>query len=567
MGDFALAVGMMKLARDKATGILEVDAGIKHTLIEWIAGRPVFANESAPTEPLGRLLVRQGRLTSGQYELTMKHFEQRSEVDPKLRFGEAVVELGLLSSEQVQRALVDQLRWRIIRSIQLEDPIWTFKTAPPTEDPTAVFPFAVEPLILTATRWIDPARLDRFLAPNLGDKPRLATTATKVRALLELEEVEGAFVAGLDGGRSIQALLHEFDAKLDVRALITTLAVTGGCMPLGAPSAPELTDAAKAAAVTTPLARPTTPLIAIPEAPPSASVLSRMAKTKNLARRLAPQTPHRPMLIMGRSSARLPPDPEPFAGTPSPSTKLPVAEPAAAAPIPILRKTPPPRSRTDPRISADRAFEAGKKMLFADNLEQAQVEFRRAAELLEGLAEYRLYALWLDWVRGSTGAEHVAALTATARETIVQDPNLAFPRYVLGRLALAAGDAKHAKPLFQFAVKLDATLLDAQRYVRLMERRERDGTAGTANDLFEPRTESTAPPAAVGSRSEAPARKPPGESPPATTAPSRRPPAPPAPSPPPAPTVRGNRRGMVLVAACVVVLAAAYGAMRLLGYV
>jgi len=96
-----------------------------------------------------------------------------------------------------------------------------------------------------------------------------------------------------------------------------------------------------------------------------------------------------------------------------------------------------------------------------------------------------------------------------------------------------------------------------------MERRERDGTAGTADDLFEPRTESTAPPAAVGPQSEAPARKPPGESP---TAPSQRPPAPPAPSPPPAPTVGGNRRGMGLVAAGVVVLAAAYGAMRLLGY-
>ncbi len=142
--------------------------------------------------------------------------------------------------------------------------------------------------------------------------------------------------------------------------------------------------------------------------------------------------------------------------------------------------------KADPRLAAEQAFQAGKKYLHADDLQHAMVEFRRAADLMDASAEYRLYVQWLEWVGGNTAAEQSTALGATAREAAVQDPNLAFPRYVLGRLALAAGDVKHAKLLFKFAVKLDSTLLDAQRYLRLINLRKGSATPADAFQVFKP---------------------------------------------------------------------------------
>jgi hypothetical protein len=189
------------------------------------------------------------------------------------------------------------------------------------------------------------------------------------------------------------------------------------------------------------LARPATPLVAIP---PSADVLARMASSRALARRLAPQSLGKQMPT-GSGKIRVPPPLE--------------VESPPIAPVAL------PRSEPPPELSAERAFQAGKRLFQAGKLALALADIGRAVELAEGLAEYRLYQEWIEWVQGRTDAAHVAALKATAREAAIHDPNLAFPQLVLGRLALSEGDTERARSLLMFARKLDPTSLETKQYL------------------------------------------------------------------------------------------------------
>jgi hypothetical protein len=525
MADFELALSMMTLARTKATGVLEVEKAEKRAEIEWSAGHPVFATENTHGETLGRLLVRQGLLTAPQYEAAIQRMADRSTGDREALFGDTVVELGFLDSKQVQQALLDQLRWRIVRCLQHEEPVWRFKASSEVVD-AAAYPFDVEPLILLAMRWTDPARLDRFLGAHTAHSPRLLVGASEVTSTFRLEVDENPLLARMDGSRSIKALLEEFGATLDARAILVSLLLTGTCTA----TAP-LIDVSHTVPVPAP---PRAPPPGGPPAPrpapaarpdvtvrtPSPKVLSRMAGARVLAQRLAPHglgkqvgtvpgtgIPRQPPTVSATSLGKqvgtgpghalgkqLPTGSGTGLGKQLPTgsggglgRQLPTGSGQAHLPGAPKREGGAGAEQaavTDPRLAAEQAFQAGKKFLHADDLERALVEFRRAASLLNASAEYRLYAQWLEWLGGNTAVEHSTALGATAREAAVQDPNLAFPRYVLGRLALAAGDVKHAKLLFKFAVKLDATLLDAQRYLRLIDLRKGAAVPAEAAELF-----------------------------------------------------------------------------------
>jgi tetratricopeptide (TPR) repeat protein len=119
------------------------------------------------------------------------------------------------------------------------------------------------------------------------------------------------------------------------------------------------------------------------------------------------------------------------------------------------------------RILAEKAFQAGKAFVRANNMKDAAVELQRAATLFPAI-EYELWASWTSMRADKAGeSTHAAAVRALAEKAIEQDPSLGFAYFVLGHLALRSFDAARARELFAKARALDPATTSEAKDVRL----------------------------------------------------------------------------------------------------
>ena len=135
---------------DRRTGILEVRADGVGTRLYFEAGKLVFAEDDAPGETFGRLLVRQGVITNDQFVRVIDAMTLAAKGDNPLRFGEVAVGQGVLTISQVERGLADQVRGIIGRALQRDESQWTFVAFPSAPKPPRIFPIDLDQLISAA---------------------------------------------------------------------------------------------------------------------------------------------------------------------------------------------------------------------------------------------------------------------------------------------------------------------------------------------------------------------------------------------------------------------------------
>ena len=106
-------------------------------------------------------------------------------------------------------------------------------------------------------------------------------------------------------------------------------------------------------------------------------------------------------------------------------------------------------------LLAEKAYQAGKKLVRAHRLAEAVVELKRAASLYKAV-EYDLWAAWAEARADALGEDvHVDALRAAAELAIEQDTERGFATFVLGHLAKRRGDDARAAELFARARAID----------------------------------------------------------------------------------------------------------------
>jgi hypothetical protein len=151
----ALVRSMLVLRNERRTGMLRVESDTTKTFVYLREGVPVFAEEGSHGETLGRLLVRQRVLTQEQYVTVIQNMTDALVLNEQLRFGELAVELGFMTEEAVTKALVDQMRWKIVRIFQRDDVRWELLESASHLDGIGHFPMRIEALVLDAVRWVD----------------------------------------------------------------------------------------------------------------------------------------------------------------------------------------------------------------------------------------------------------------------------------------------------------------------------------------------------------------------------------------------------------------------------
>ena len=126
------------------------------------------------------------------------------------------------------------------------------------------------------------------------------------------------------------------------------------------------------------------------------------------------------------------------------------------------------------KLVAEREFQTALGHFKSFRYSDAAPGFTRAAELLPQSAEYRLYSRWNNiLLKGAPMQVHERGEAwRLALAAIAADPNSAFAHYVAGAVAQEDGQKPIAHRYLSRAVALDPQLVDAQRRLRIVDRRE-----------------------------------------------------------------------------------------------
>ena len=232
----ALASALLQLASARETGVLEVRSGAVRTRIFLQAGAPVSTEGGSLRETLGRMLLRRGELAEADYVRVIERMTEQVMANEHQRMGEVLVELGLLSSEDVHRALAAQAVEKVTACFQWTNASWTFAELDAL--PEELEPFSLPPterLVLAGLReHAAPEALAAWLAPHASARPRLKRPLAALAELLDLDAAALLALERLDGSRTLDAVARQNAA---LPALLATLRLIDA-LELGANAPP-----------------------------------------------------------------------------------------------------------------------------------------------------------------------------------------------------------------------------------------------------------------------------------------------------------------------------------------
>jgi len=491
----SLAELLMDRKTARATEVLEVRAAGVCTAIHLLDGQPVFAEGGALPETLGRQLVRRGRIGHDDYVRVVARMTEAVIRHESLRLGEVLVELGLLSPAEVYDALALQVREKILACFQWERFAWDIHEAFEGPEDLGIYQCPpTEALILAGIRaHYGPERVEAVLEPHAHAAPSLRAPFEAVVAAFHPTPTEQRLLRALDGRQSVEALarsgildpLHSGQV-LSALTLAGALSFRGAKAPARPAAAADEFPARRAprAAPARPAATPPRPDAPRRRAPtaaagaapprPAADAAQTAPSAPTPSADAAPAAPPR-----GAESAPVRP--------PAPAPKQPASEAAAAArrafdPLAQLRRRMGiggPGAKHG-RLEAEDAFNQGLRLLRESALPGALREFRRAVERMPEEPEYRLLEAWLEYrtAHGADARPLAAAKVRACAERVLRASRTSARAYgILGQLALQEGEDEAAERWLRVAMRYDASDVETQRALRLLERRHR-GKAG-----------------------------------------------------------------------------------------
>lgn len=516
----AIAIGVLKmlleLQQTRKTGALDVAGPGARVRLFVEDGKVVYADEGTLGETLGRILVRERVLTQEQYAAAIEWTTELRASGKPAKLGEVFVALGLLTRDQVHAALSAQMQQKVMRALGWAAATFRFIESPGPLEIADRFETPIEPLVVAALRLADRERIDELLSQS---RPRHAALrgdrvpgggSTKLETIARLNAcrlppADDAFARTLDGSRTVAELLAEEDEEgVDRAVILAALLLTDALdlhrgptavRPMSKPKTKSRAKSAAQSALPTPKGSVPEPPEkrqppASPEPPPKTAAATVDAATvPPISVLTAPSVEPLPTVpapsVTVTSTAPLPSVLVPANATRTPSSSKPASAPrtasASLAAIAAPARTPAPRVAGSPSGSppapsapaiapllAERAYQAGKKLVRAHRLADAVVELTRAASLYPAV-EYDLWAAWAAARADARGEDgHAETLRAVANLAIEQDTERGFATFVLAHLARRSGDTASAQVLFAKARAIDPEVATIDAWDRRM---------------------------------------------------------------------------------------------------
>lgn len=428
----SFAERLLLLNRYRRTGVMEVKAHSVCTFVYLQQGVPVFAEEGGLQETFGRVLLSQGLLDQEQYARVIQRMTDEVVGSEPMRFGEVAVALGFVNLEQINHALAEQVRQRVLHCFQWSEVECDFKPIVEALEEVAHYPLDVAPLVLEGVKkFYDHERVGAVLAPFRSTYPTVHGEASTLGGRFKMKPTEVQFLKGLDGRMTLDR--HLATASLDPlhgSQLLATLILS------------DAIDLATDRQVNSMEMR-------------AANVERVAVRSKLLSPNRSPPEEPAPLPVVDVAPRAEPPQ------RPGPSRR-----PSIPPSVKIKRA----------RLQAEAKFQRGKRALEQNHLGRAVEHLRAASELYPQAIEYELYARWAQLlVTKVPSQEHELReiLTRLYRDALKQDTEMAFAHYVRAHLDLAAGDEEKARRAFRRAHRLDPGMLDAERHLRVLASRRK----------------------------------------------------------------------------------------------
>lgn len=466
----SLAEVLMDRKAARASEVLEVRSAGVCTAIHLHAGDPIFAEGGSLQETLGRQLVRRGAIGQEDYARVVARMTERVIQHQSLRLGEVLVELGLLSPAEVYDALALQVREKIVACFQWER--FEYDLHEVLDEPGELGIYQCPPmeaLVLAGVRaHYGPERVEAVLGRHARAALVLNAPPEELVPLFQPTAAEQRLLRAVDGTHTADDLARSgLLGPLPAGQLLAALALGGAlgyrALPAAArPAAPRAAPSREAA--------PTR--LRLSPVAPSARPAAAAAGAQAPARTAAPAHSQAPAATAAHAPA-----PAAVAGNASASSARRAFDPL----VQLRRKMgvgpgAGVRDAKQARLEAEHAFNQGLRLQRESLLPGSLREFRRAVELLPDEPEYRLLESWLEYRLAQGADAHALAaakVRACAERVLRASRTSARAHAVLGQLALQEGDDEAAERSLRLAVRYDASDVEIERALRLLEMRRR----------------------------------------------------------------------------------------------
>ncbi len=196
--------------QNRVTGYLHLEQGDYFRKIFVIGGFPVYASSNLSSEVLGRHLVATGRISHGDYERSIEILNRTAR-----RHGDILVEMGLITQNDLYAALRTQIREKILNAFGWNVGKYTLHRTEAEFSNIEVFEFDIYDIMLTGVRRFYTADI---LLPELkrltGLKLLKAEKSELTVSRLPLMPAEKMTLEAVDGKLTLGELLDRRKDRL-----------------------------------------------------------------------------------------------------------------------------------------------------------------------------------------------------------------------------------------------------------------------------------------------------------------------------------------------------------------
>ncbi|HUF12782.1 MAG TPA: DUF4388 domain-containing protein [Longimicrobiales bacterium] len=215
---------LLDLTRKTGTCTVRSERMHDEATIVFERGAIVFAHRRRSLRRLGQQLLRAGKITERELQRAL---EVQKSGEPR-RFTEILIEMGSVSSEEIERHLRFQIEETVYDLMGWADGEFHFEEQATV--PIGIFPVRVkvESLLMEGARRIDEwSRLEPRI-PNLEAVPVLNEVAEDVSGPIDLRPDEWEALAEIDGTRDIRQIAASLGrSSFDIAKIIFGLLATG----------------------------------------------------------------------------------------------------------------------------------------------------------------------------------------------------------------------------------------------------------------------------------------------------------------------------------------------------
>jgi hypothetical protein len=190
---------LRELQSARASGILSLVAGGARKALYFREGRVVFATSNVPSDRLGEVLLRDGRITPEQNDVSARTLAHGR------RQGRALVEAGVLTPDELWSAVQSQVREIVFSVFQWTEGAFHFEESGLPERERITVDLDVTSLIVEGVRRLDPSGAVRARHPE----PSLVLERVAEPAPELLHPWEAHVLSLVDGERSVMEVAHE----------------------------------------------------------------------------------------------------------------------------------------------------------------------------------------------------------------------------------------------------------------------------------------------------------------------------------------------------------------------